>query len=206
MSEPVVVVGAGGHAKVVVSLLQDLEIPIAGIVDDDEGVWGTEVLGSPVRGPVERAAELAPKGVLAVGSNSQRKTLEGGLALEWIPLVHRQAWVHSSVVLGPGTVVFAGAIVQPETKIGSHTIVNTGATVDHDCTIGDFAHLAPGVNLAGGVVVGSGTLMGIGSSAIPGVKIGKWVTVGAGATVVGKLEDGVTAVGAPARPVGKLGD
>jgi acetyltransferase-like isoleucine patch superfamily enzyme len=98
-------------------------------------------------------------------------------------------------------VVFAGAVIQPDSVLGSHAIINTGATVDHDCHIGNFVHVAPGCNLAGAVTLKEGAFMGIGSRAIPGVTVEAWTTVGAGATVVHDLPGGITAVGTPARPV-----
>ncbi len=101
--------------------------------------------------------------------------------------------------LGRGTVVFAGAVVQPDAVIGDHVIVNTGATVDHDCVVGDYAHLAPGVHLAGSVHVGEGAFLGIGSVVSPGVRIGRWTTLGAGAVAIRDLADGAVAVGVPAR-------
>ena len=205
MSESVVVVGAGGHAKVVVSLLQSLDVHVAGIVDDDPQKRGVKILGVEVMGAIDPASQVADQGVLAIGSNEVRQRLALDLSLDWGVFVHPTAWVHPTVELGPGTVIFSGAIVQPDTWIGSHAIVNTGACVDHDCRVGDFSHLAPGVSLAGGVTVGQGTLMGIGSCASPGVEIGDWVTVGAGAAVVRDLAAGVTAVGVPATPLQEVG-
>ena len=116
-------------------------------------------------------------------------------------MVHPAAWVDLSVELGPGAVVFAGAVIQPRTVVGAHAIVNTAASIDHDCRIGRFAHLAPGVHLAGTVTVGDGAFLGIGTVAIPGVTIGEWTQVGAGAAVVRDLPARVRAVGVPARPL-----
>jgi sugar O-acyltransferase (sialic acid O-acetyltransferase NeuD family) len=205
MSSPsprgVVVVGAGGHAKVVISTLQEAGIEIAALVDDDPGKVGETLLGVRVVGlPAERLSGGAPRAVIAVGDNPQRRAVaERFPHVEWCSVVHPRAFMHPSVRLGPGTVVFAGAIIQPDTRIGPHVIVNTGATVDHDCEIGGFVHIAPGVHLSGGVTVGEGALLGIGSCVRPGGVVGSWATVGAGAAVVGTIPDGVVAVGVPAR-------
>jgi len=200
-SAQIAVIGAGGHAKVVISTLQAAGRHPAAAFDDDEGKWGSEILGVPVAGAITAVRDGEyDLGVIAIGNNSKRKEISATVTLEWITVTHPSAYVHPSASLGCGTVVFAGAVIQPETVIGDHAIVNTGATIDHDCGIGDFAHIAPGASLAGKVVVGEGTLIGIGSSVIPGIRIGSWITLGAGAVAVRDLPDKAVAIGVPARP------
>jgi sugar O-acyltransferase (sialic acid O-acetyltransferase NeuD family) len=198
-AKSVIVIGAGGHGKVVVSTLRAAGIDVIGVFDDDEEKWGGEILGVPVLGPVADAEGGDHLVVLGVGSNEARKHLAERLGMRWATAVHPQAWIHPSVRLGEGSVVFAGAVIQPDTVLGKHVIVNTGALIDHDCEIGDFVHVAPGTRMAGEVTLENGAFMGIGSSAIPGVRVGAWTTVGAGAAVVDDLPGGVTAVGVPAR-------
>jgi len=200
MSRTAAVLGAGGHGKVVIATLRAAGWEVASAWDDAEARWGEEVLGVPIRGPLERAGEAGAEGyVLALGSNRQRRRLAEALDLPWVSAVHPAAVVHPSVALGPGTVVFAGVVIQPDSGVGRHAIVNTAASVDHDCRLGDFVHVAPGVRLAGGVTVGEGGLLGIGSSVLPGLAVGAWATVGAGAAVVRKVPDGATVAGVPAR-------
>ena len=200
MSRDLVVIGAGGHAKVVLATLGAVGMEVAALLDDNDELWGKELLGVEIQGPVARASDLGSRGVLAVGSNRSRQTLANELDLEWVTAVHPDSSVHRSVQTGAGSVVFAGATIQPDAVLERHVIVNTGATIDHDCRIGAFSHIAPGVNLAGGVTVGEGALVGIGSSVLPGVELGDWVVIGAGATVVESVEAGATVVGVPARP------
>jgi sugar O-acyltransferase (sialic acid O-acetyltransferase NeuD family) len=202
----VVVIGGGGHAKVVASTVQASGMKIVAILDDDPAKSGQTILGVPVVGGADgyMKRQVFPA-ILAVGDNRVRRELARRFeGLEWATAVHPTAYVHPSVELGPGTVVFAGAVVQPEVKTGRHVIVNTGVTVDHDCHLGDFVHLAPGVHLAGNVTVGAGALLGIGSVAKPGVRIGSWATVGAGAVVISDLADHLTAVGVPARALSDI--
>ena len=197
---PVAVVGAGGHAKVVVATLLASGFEVRWILDDDVSKHGAKVLGITVSGPVTALAGLACTGaVLGIGDNRARHRLARELAAPWIAAIHPAAWVDPTVKVGAGAVIFAGAVVQADTIIGAHAIVNTGATVDHDCVIGDFAHLAPGARLAGGVTVGEGGFLATGSVAVPLAKIGPWATVGAGAVVLGEVADGETVVGVPAR-------
>jgi sugar O-acyltransferase (sialic acid O-acetyltransferase NeuD family) len=197
-----VVIGAGGHATVVLSTVLDAGFCVAALLDDDPAKHGATVLGLTVADARRWTPDRGALAVIAVGDNRARQALAERFGhVRWARAVHPTAYIHPSVVISPGTVVFAGAVVQPRATLGAHCIVNTGVTVDHDCAIGDFAHLAPGVHLAGGVRVGQGTLLGVGCCAVPGVSIGSWVTLGAGAVVVRDLDDGVTAVGLPARPL-----
>ncbi len=201
MDEPVWILGAGGHAKVILSLLRLLDRPVAGILDDDETLWGGSLLGCSIGGPLERLKALsAPLALIAVGCNATREKIARLFPeARWLRSVHPRAFVDPSATVGPGSVVFAGAVVQAEARIGAHVIINTGATVDHDCLIGGYAHLCPGVHLAGDVRVGEGSLLGTGTSVIPGRVIGSWTTVGAGAAVITDLPGHSTAVGVPAR-------
>ena len=197
----VYVIGCGGHAKVVVATLLDAGYDVAAVFDDDSARWGTTLSGIPIVGPIAaiKQRERFPA-IIAIGNNRVRKEIAEGLDLEWLTVVHPKASFDASVELGEGTVVFCGAVIQPDTRVGDHAIINTAASVDHDCLIGDYVHLAPGVHLAGGVLVGEGAFLGIGSNVVPGVNIGPWATVGAGACVLRSVPREVVAVGVPARP------
>lgn len=205
----VAVIGAGGHAKVVISTLRAAGLEVAAAFDDDPSRHGSVLLGVPVRGPAAAATGLGlRRAVLAIGDNRVRRRLAGALGseLEWLTVVHPGAWVDPDARLGAGTVVFAGAVIQPGAEIGAHAIVNTSASVDHDCRVGDFAHLGPGCRLCGGVEVGEGSLAGVGCSIAPGVTIGAWTVIGAGAAVMRDLPAETTAAGVPARPIPARGE
>lgn len=196
---PIALLGGGGHAKVVIGALQAAGYRNLRVYDDDPRRAGSTLLGVPVAGLIESAAADAPAGALScIGNNAVRRRL-ATLPLPWMTLVHPFAWVHDSVQLGLGTVVFAGAVVQPEARIGDHVIVNTSASVDHECVLGDFAQVTPGVHLGGNVTLGEGAFLGVGAIAIPGVHVGAWSVVGAGAVVVSDLPERVVAMGVPAR-------
>ncbi|MCS7254555.1 MAG: acetyltransferase [Armatimonadetes bacterium] len=199
----VIVIGAGGHAKVVISTLQAMGIKVDAVVDKDEKKKGSKILGVPVIGSPNLLYGMDDvKAIIAIGSNQIRKHIASEFQnVEWLTLIHPRAYVHESVKIGEGSVIFAGAIVQPFACIGSHVIINTGATVDHDCEIGNYAHVAPGSHLAGGVKVGEGAFIGIGAVAIPNVHIGDWAIIGAGAVVTADIPSFATAVGVPAKPI-----
>lgn len=194
------VLGAGGHAKVVIATLRAAGWGEIALFDDAEERWDETILGLPILGPLEAALEADVDGaVIAVGGNRDRRAVAERVDLPWLSVAHPAATVHPSVDLGAGTVVFAGAVIQPDAGVGRHVIVNTGASVDHDCRLGDFVHVAPGCRLAGGVTVGEGALLGIGSAVIPGLDVGAWSVLGAGSTAVRPVPAGATAVGVPAR-------
>jgi sugar O-acyltransferase (sialic acid O-acetyltransferase NeuD family) len=192
------VLGAGGHARVVVATLLDLGHNVSSVWDDDPRSHGTTCLGVAIRGAIGEAPRDVET-VIAVGSNAARARLAREHGFPWASAVHPRAYVHPTAQIGAGSVVFAGAIVQPQAVLGDHVIVNTAASVDHDCRLGDFVHIGPGVHLCGDVRIDEGALLGVGAVARPGTRIGAWATVGAGAVVVEAVAAGATAIGVPAR-------
>jgi sugar O-acyltransferase (sialic acid O-acetyltransferase NeuD family) len=208
VAEPILIIGGGGHGRVVIDALRaagDFE-PIAIVDSRVEG----ERDGVPVRGGDDALPGLLAEGIgaAAIGVGSvgdatarrrvHERALQVGFALPAI--VHPHATVSPTARLCPGCFIAAGAVVGPGAVIGEGAIINSNAVVDHDCTIGAFAHVAPGAALSGGVVVGEGTLVGTGAAVIQGVRIGAHTRIGAGASVVTDIIDGATVVGVPARP------
>lgn len=199
----VYVIGAGGHAKVVVSTLQAAGCAIKAIFDDDQSLWDKRIFGIPIRGPIGELEDMKTvQAVMAIGDNKTRRQIVQCLPqVNWVTVIHPAAYVHASAVIGAGAVVFAGAVIQPEARVGAHVIVNTSASIDHDCQLADYVHICPGVHLAGNVNLKEGVFMGIGAVAVPGITVGAWTVVGAGAVVVRDLPGKITAVGVPARPL-----
>ena len=210
MSAPVLILGAGGHAKVLIEALLASSAVIAGIVDPDPAMVGTKLLGVPVLGGDELVREfpqaeiLLVNGLGSVGLPLRRRELferfkEMGYGFATV--IHPSAVVASDIELGEGAQLMAGAVVQPGSRIGSNVIVNTRASVDHDCIIGDHVHIAPGVTLSGGVVVGDSCHIGTAATIIQGVRIGSGSVIGAGALVLKDVPHSVTVVGVPAKVV-----
>ena len=194
------VVGAGGHAKVVIDAAETAGHTIAGVV----GTTGdaVEVLGHSVIASAEGVD--ADGFIIAIGDNAMRaRCFAQYSATKLAPavVVHPSAIIGADVTLGGGTFVAAGVVINTGARIGDDTILNTSCCVDHDCVIGAHSHLGPQVALCGGVRLGEGVLLGVGSCASPGASVGMWSVVGAGAAIVGDLPDHTVCVGVPARAV-----
>jgi UDP-perosamine 4-acetyltransferase len=207
---PVVGFGAGGHAKVVIEILRSrAEYKIVGLLETQDALWGTNVLGVEVLGDDSLMAELKQRGIehafIGVGTvgdaHPRRQLYEKVVSsgFEIVPSIHAASVVSSSAQIGVGPTIMAGAIVNANAVIGDNVIVNTGAIVEHDCVIGDHTHIATGARLAGGVHVGSGSHIGIGAVVRQEIRIGEGAIVGAGAVVVSDVPAGITVMGVPAR-------
>lgn len=197
------VLGAGGHAKVVVATARAAGFAAIEVADDDASVHGRDLLGARITATVaDVIARPEATAVLAIGDNAARHRIAQTARCQFATVIHPSAIIDASVGVGPGTVVFAGTVIQPDTRLGAHVIVNTGASIDHDCELGDAVHVAPGARLAGTVRLGTGVFVGIGAVIIPGRSIGAWTRIGAGAAVIHDLPEGITAAGVPARRIG----
>jgi sugar O-acyltransferase (sialic acid O-acetyltransferase NeuD family) len=197
------IVGAGGHAKVVIDAAEVAGFEIAGVVGTADDA--PDVLGHPVSR--NRDGVLADAFIVAIGDNALRARYFAeyqATGLAPTSVAHPSSIVGKDVLIGDGTFIAAGVIINAGARIGADTILNTGCTVDHDCIIGAHAHIGPQVALCGAVTLGEGVLLGAGSCASPRASVGAWSVVGAGAAVVGELPSRTVCVGVPARPVRAL--
>lgn len=197
----IVIVGSGGHAKVVIATVRAAGGDVIASYDAEPSRWGEEILGVPIKGPASSDEIGEGPAILAIGNNRARQSLATQLRAQWVSVCHPNATVHSSVSLGPGTVVFAGAVIQPDATVGAHCIVNTASSIDHDCIVGDFVHVGPGARLCGGVTIDEGVLLGVGAKVAPNLEIGPWSTAGAGAVCVVDIAGETTVVGVSARAI-----
>jgi sugar O-acyltransferase (sialic acid O-acetyltransferase NeuD family) len=209
-----IILGGGGHAKVLIDAIQASKAadPIA-VLDRDEALWGKDIFGVPILGSDEKISELignkADSFVVGIGSvgnpETRMKLYEMGLAagLEPLTVIHPKAIVSPYAQIGKGSMLYAGSIVNPDAQIGKNVIINTGAIVEHDCVVGDHAHIATGARLAGTVTVGRGAHVGAGAVIRQNGVVGDFAVIGAGAVVTKPVAEGVTVVGNPARPLQK---
>lgn len=200
-SHAIVVVGAGGHGKVVCDALLSAGHEVAGFCDDGKPK-GTRVLGLPVLGDTAWLVANPARVALAIGDNARRSAVADRLEAAGCTLVtavHAAATIAPSATIAPGTVVMARAVVNPDAVIGRGAIINTGAVVEHDCVVGAFAHLSPTAALGGAARVGTLSHLGIGAVVLPLVAVGDRTIVGAGAVVNRSTPNDVVLRGVPAR-------
>lgn len=189
--------GAGGHAKVIISNLNDSGIFVTGIFDDDltkSTMSKYHFLGA--YNPEYLPSELL---IISIGSNEIRSQVAEKINHSYGKVIHTSALIDKSCTIEKGTVIMHRCVIQADTKIGKHVIINTMASIDHDCVISDFVHIAPGVVLCGNVHIGEKTLIGVGSVVVPNIRIGKNCLVTAGSVITQDIPDNTITRGNPAR-------
>ena len=204
----IAILGAGGHGKVVGDIAESDGWDEVVFFDD---AWpellscGDWAVAGNSQSLIERLNAFSGV-VVAAGNNairSEKLTWLEQFSAPIVTLVHPVAVISQYATLGSGVVVMPGVVVNAASTVGRGVILNTGCTIDHDCIIGDFAHVSPGAHLGGAVHVGEKSWVGIGASIRQAVKVGAGVVVGAGAAVVSDIEDQLTVVGVPAKPISR---
>lgn len=203
MFESLVIIGAGGHGKVVADIAMHTKRYRSVIfLDDDDNL--KESLGVPVLGRSTKAIDYIEKSELfvAIGNAEVRKRIQDFLekrGATFARLIHPDAVIGKNVKIGEGTVVMAGSVVNPDTRIGKGCIINTASSVDHDCWLADFVHISIGANVAGSVNIDQSTWVGAGAVICNNINICSFCMIGAGAVVIHDINDAGTYIGVPAR-------
>lgn len=199
MSERVIVLGGGGHAKVVIDCIQCAGDMVVGVLDDNLAI-GSTVLDVPVLGKTADYRKFTDKKfIIAIGNNAVRRRFAESMDVEWYTAVHPRAVVSQYAKLGTGSVVMPNAVINVGAEVGNHCIINTGAIVEHDNRIGDYVHISPAAALGGTVSIGANTHVGIGAAVKNNIQICSDTVIGAGAVVVKNITESGTYVGIPAR-------
>jgi len=202
----VILFGASEHARVVADIAKLAGCDLVALVDEDRAKPGID--GIPILHDAGEAARRFhdARWCISIGDNHTRETVVARLmellpAAMFIPLVHPSAIVAKDAEIGEGTVVMAGAVINPGTRLGRHCIVNTGACLDHDNLLADFSSVAPGVTTGGNVSIGRGSAICIGACIQHGVVIGERTVIGAGAVVLRDVPASCVAFGVPCKVV-----
>lgn len=209
MNNDIILIGDGGHAKIIVDILEASSnyniIGVTSIKKDKN-----DFLGYPILGNDSILYEYFNKGInkVALGLGGYRNNnlrikmykLVKKIGFEVVSAVHPRAILSKSVKLGEGNAIFAGAIINPEVRIGNNVIIATGASIDHETIIKDHALISAGVTIGGYVEIEEGVLCALGSNVISGIKIGKNALVAAGAVVVNDIMENTKVFGIPAIP------
>jgi len=205
----IVVLGASGHAKVVIDIIEkDNRFRIAGIVDPllpKKSMF----MGYPVIGHDDDLPKIVENfqiygAIVAIGDNSLRQRIVRKVShsvphLSFVTAIHPRATIGTQVTIGPGTVVMAGAVINSDAKVGSFCILNSMSLLEHDSCLGNFASLAPRASTGGNCDIGEMVTVGMGAVVLQGLSIGTNTIVGASAMVNKDLPANVTAYGLPAR-------
>ena len=210
-SKPWVLLGAGGHANVVLALLRELQCEVVCVSDpsllaQSVPVWqGLPVFDdATVLGKYLPTTVFLANGVGFVQTPEPRQRVFNTYAqmgFVFPALVHPFTWVAKDALVGEGVQIMAGAVVQAGTQLGANTLVNTGARIDHGCQIGPHSHVACGAILCGTVHLGTHTFIGAGAVVIQGISLGDHCTVGAGSVVLHSHGNHQRLVGSPARVI-----
>ena len=209
----IIVLCAGGYARVVIDILRRSGQTVTAVTDNNSALHGTRLDDVPIIGPDVTVFERDPKTVALVnamgnapkiGDNALRRRRElfdlfTSKGYEFVGVNSPDAIVSERAVLGAGSHIIAGAIINPGCTIGVNSIINTGAQLDHDCRVGDHTHIAPGAVLSGAANIGHECHVGAGAVVVQGVSIGAGAIVGAGAVVVKDVPVGATVFGSPAK-------
>ncbi len=201
MEKKLVIIGAGGHGKVVADIA--VKSGYKDIVFLDDNATG-DCLNFPIVGATVKLKELddgRTDFVIAVGNNKIRKRIADTYSISWTTLIHPKACLGMETQIGEGTVVMAGAIINPGASVGTHCIVNTGAVIEHDNVLKNYVHVSPNAALGGSVHVGEGTHIGIGAIVKNNIEICSDCVIGAGAVVVHDIKEQGTYVGVPSRKI-----
>ena len=210
--EQLAIVGAGGHAREVLGIVEAINAiaprydMLGWIVDSAYAATGTRVHDRPVLGDLAWLASRANavRLICALGAPELRQRLAAraaALGARFTTVIHPQVVSSSRVACGDGVVIAAGSVLTTDIRCDAHVHVNAGCTIAHDCVLADFVTLSPGVHLAGGVVIDAGAMLGTGANVAPRVRIGAWSIIGAGCAVVDDVPPNTTVVGVPGRVV-----
>lgn len=200
----IIIIGTGGHSKVIINILEKTNKKIYGLLDDDVTKIGKNIYNYPILGTTQDIKKYCDNYnfIIAIGNNYIRKKIaENNKNLNFISAIDPSAIIAKNIAINEGTVIMPKAIINQDSIIGKHCIINSGSIIEHDNIINDYVHLSPGTNLGGTVEIGELSHIGIGATIINNITIAPEVIIGAGAVVIRNILSKQTVVGIPATPI-----
>lgn len=207
----IVIIGASGHSKVVIDIIErENKYNIVGLIDSfktpGECIFNYEILGDENDIPFLIKKFSISSGIIAIGDNWTRKVMYKKIQkispeLSFINAIHPNAVIGKNVSIGSGSVIMPGAIVNSDTIIGKFCIVNTNSSLGHDSELKNYSSLAPGVITGGNVIIGCCTAVSLGAKVIQNIEIGEHSIIGAGSLVINDIGDFILAYGSPAKTI-----
>lgn len=206
MHKKVVIIGAGGHAKVIADIIEKSEDIVYGFLDDNIEQGKTIIKDYKVLGKISECEYLQSDDsdlyfIIAIGNNYKRKCIYEHYTLNYYTAIHPNAIIGMEVKIGEGTTLMANACINANVQIGKNCIINTGAVIEHDDIIEDYVHVSPNATICGTVKVGAFTHIGAGTVIKNNLEIIEDCIIGAGAVVVKDIKEKGTYVGVPAKKI-----
>lgn len=206
MDKKVVIIGAGGHAKVIADIIKKSGDIVYGFLDDniEKNTIIIEYPESRVIGKIRdcekiQSEDFEVKFIIGIGNNKLRKEISKQYKLNYYTAIHPSVAIGLDVFIGEGTVAMANSCINTSVKIGKHCIINTGSIIEHDNVLEDYVHISPNATLGGTVKIGEYTHIGISATVKNNIEICKDCIIGAGAVVVKDIKEKGTYIGVPAR-------
>jgi acetyltransferase EpsM len=197
----IIIFGAGGHTKVIIDLIKELnQYAIIGIYDDNKDGYFEDI---PVLGKIDdNIIKNSDEYIIGIGNDIiRRRIYERFYNLPWAILIHPRSIVSKSAIINSGSVVFAGAVIQTGVIIGKQCIINTNCNIDHESIVNNFTSICPGVTICGNVIIGELTFIGANSTIIQGKSIGKNCIVGAGSVIIRNIDNDCKVAGNPGKKI-----
>ena len=205
------IIGAGGHGRVILSILQTPPlnnlVEVIGFLSDlpeEQGKIVNNILVYGTTKLLQIPSDDDIHVIVAIGDNNKRAKNFDSLqakGIKFIKAVHPRAIIDSRAKIEDGVMICPGVVINTGAHIDVNSIINTGTIIEHDCKIGKHVHIAPGSVLTGNVTIGDYTLVGAGSTVLPGVVIGANVIVGSGSVATKNIPDDSIVAGVPAKPI-----
>ncbi|WP_430786428.1 acetyltransferase [Virgibacillus flavescens] len=204
----VIIIGDGGHSRVIQEMIISCGSSISAILDDkyEHGIRRNGIIYAQISF-LPKLLKKDTKIVIAIGSNAIRKRIVRRINIipeMYATIIHPTAVISTSAQIGYGTVVMPHVVINAQAAVGTHCIINTASIIEHDNTIGDFSHISPNATLTGNVTTGEGVHVGASSTIIPGKHLGSWSIIGAGSTVIEHIPAYSKAVGCPTRIIERI--